>query len=294
MQNEPETSVPHPGESRLDGWEEIASYLGRGVRTVQRWEKEAALPVRRVFKQRRSLVHAYQKEMADWIEGRPQHLLISNPPSLPQAERDANLQTSRDVLAGWKEVAAFLGRSVRTVQRWEKQMGLPVRRLKSKVRTVPYALRSELAGWLNEYGVLVRSEAEGGLRAPPPPMLQAVIDGFSAHIAVLDAMGTVIAFNSAWKKTGAPHVYRHLNFGLGVNYLEICRSAAWGRADMASIATTGITEVLNGARREFQVKYSGDRPEEKRWFSFHVTRFNLRGSVFLIVAHSDITRLLEC
>jgi hypothetical protein len=31
-------------------------------------------------------------------------------------------------LNGWKEIAAYLGRSVRTVQRWEKDFGLPVRR----------------------------------------------------------------------------------------------------------------------------------------------------------------------
>ena len=33
---------------RLDGWKEIASYLGRSVRTAHRWEKRLGLPVRRV------------------------------------------------------------------------------------------------------------------------------------------------------------------------------------------------------------------------------------------------------
>jgi hypothetical protein len=33
---------------RLDSWKEIASYLGRGVRTVQRWECEEGLPVHRL------------------------------------------------------------------------------------------------------------------------------------------------------------------------------------------------------------------------------------------------------
>ena len=31
----------------LNGWKEIANYLGKGVRTVQRYERTLALPVRR-------------------------------------------------------------------------------------------------------------------------------------------------------------------------------------------------------------------------------------------------------
>ena len=34
--------------SILSGWKEIANHLGKGVRTVQRYELELALPVRRV------------------------------------------------------------------------------------------------------------------------------------------------------------------------------------------------------------------------------------------------------
>jgi hypothetical protein len=32
-------------------------------------------------------------------------------------------------LAGWKEIAAYVGREVRTVQRWERELGLPVYRV---------------------------------------------------------------------------------------------------------------------------------------------------------------------
>lgn len=36
-----------PRSSFLTSWKEIADYLGKGVRTVQRWEHELGLPVRR-------------------------------------------------------------------------------------------------------------------------------------------------------------------------------------------------------------------------------------------------------
>jgi DNA-binding transcriptional regulator YiaG len=34
--------------ARLDSWKEIAAYLKRGARTVQRWEREERLPVHRL------------------------------------------------------------------------------------------------------------------------------------------------------------------------------------------------------------------------------------------------------
>ncbi|PYT73396.1 MAG: hypothetical protein DMG42_12615 [Acidobacteria bacterium] len=48
---------PKPsGETRpdnlLDSWKEIAAYLDREVRTVQRWEKKEGLPVHRQIHER--------------------------------------------------------------------------------------------------------------------------------------------------------------------------------------------------------------------------------------------------
>ena len=293
MENEPEDSSINKDEGRLDGWEEIASFLGRGIRTVQRWEKEASLPVRRLFKQRHSHVYACRQDLVHWVEGHEeQPFLLSYLQSEAKPKGDPVVSASHDVLAGWKDVAAFLGRSVRTAQRWEKKMGLPVRRLKSEARSIPYALRSELAVWLKECGVPVRSAVEGGLRVPTPALLQAIIDGYGANIAVLDTKGTVICVNRAWKEFGAAHGYNDPNFGLGKDFLGLCRSVAWGGDEVASAATTAILEMLNGARREFRVKYPCHRAAEKRWFSFHITRFIFQGSAFLIVAHEDITELL--
>ncbi len=36
---------PDTDERRLNGWKEIAAHFGKGVRTVQRWEKALGLPV---------------------------------------------------------------------------------------------------------------------------------------------------------------------------------------------------------------------------------------------------------
>jgi hypothetical protein len=52
------------------------------------------------------------------------------------------------VLTSWKEIASYLGKGVRTVQRWEGQFGLPVRRPNEKFKGVVYASRHELDRWL--------------------------------------------------------------------------------------------------------------------------------------------------
>jgi len=53
-----------------------------------------------------------------------------------------------EILNSWKEVAQYLGRGVRTVQRWEHDLGLPVRRPRGKSRSAVIAFREELDSWL--------------------------------------------------------------------------------------------------------------------------------------------------
>jgi hypothetical protein len=55
----------------------------------------------------------------------------------------------RKVLGSWKEIAAYLGKGVRTVQRWENDLGLPVRRPNGTTKGVVYASPDELDRWLN-------------------------------------------------------------------------------------------------------------------------------------------------
>ena len=55
------------GPSQLNGWKEIAAYLGRSVRTVQRWEKDFGLPVRRFGQSRPESVFAITREIDVWL-----------------------------------------------------------------------------------------------------------------------------------------------------------------------------------------------------------------------------------
>jgi hypothetical protein len=54
---------------RLTGWKEIAAYLNKGVRTVQRWEREYGLPVHRVGRDA-DVILAYRSEIERWVRQR--------------------------------------------------------------------------------------------------------------------------------------------------------------------------------------------------------------------------------
>ncbi len=64
---QPRTAVQDRGvHDRLDSWKEIAAYLKKEVRTVQRWEKSLGLPVRRLAQGKLGPVFAYKQELDSW------------------------------------------------------------------------------------------------------------------------------------------------------------------------------------------------------------------------------------
>ena len=53
------------------------------------------------------------------------------------------------VLSSWKDITKYLGKGVRTVQRWERQLGLPVRRPNGASQKSAVALyRGDVDAWV--------------------------------------------------------------------------------------------------------------------------------------------------
>lgn len=73
---------------RFNSWKEIASFFGRDERTVRRWEKEHALPVRRIPSASKGRVFAYEGELQQWL---------STCTSLNQASSAQDSQLKADV-----------------------------------------------------------------------------------------------------------------------------------------------------------------------------------------------------
>jgi hypothetical protein len=68
-------------------------------------------------------------------------------------------------LNSWKEIAAYLGTSERTVQRWEHSEFLPVHRHAHEKASSVYARPEELEDWLRRREPAPRTDGPG---RPPP------------------------------------------------------------------------------------------------------------------------------
>jgi PAS domain S-box-containing protein len=117
----------------------------------------------------------------------------------------------------------------------------------------------------------------------------AALDALPAHIAVLDATGTIVAVNRAWlqfaRDNGDP---RPQSLARGANYLDVCRRTAGPEADEAQHAAGGIEAVLRGEQASFAMEYPCHSPSMQRWFLMHVVPLQ-PGPGGAVVSHFDIS-----
>jgi len=120
----------------LDSWKEIAAYLGRGIRTVQRWEQEEGLPVHRLAHDKRGSVYAQRDELVAWWESRRVTLASQSseddrsdvPHVSPRFERVTHTasMTSWPALSSDARLIAYVsdgGQDGTTPQIWIQQVG---------------------------------------------------------------------------------------------------------------------------------------------------------------------------
>jgi len=77
---------------------------------------------------------------------------IARLPLVKMKVLDAQMPNVCERLDSWKEIAAFLRRSVRCAQRWEKNEGLPILRHRHAHGATIYAYRHELEDWWHGRG----------------------------------------------------------------------------------------------------------------------------------------------
>ncbi|MDQ2998014.1 MAG: response regulator [Chloroflexota bacterium] len=90
---------------------------------------------------------------------------------------------------------------------------------------------------------------------------QSVLDALSAHIAMLNMDGVIVAVNQAWERfaraNGDPHL---LHTCVGINYLEVCRTAVGDNSAEAQQVRQGIAAVLAGKLDQFTIDYACNSP----------------------------------
>ena len=124
---------------------------------------------------------------------------------------------------------------------------------------------------------------------------RSVLDSLGSTLAVLDRDGKIILTNEAWKRftrDNAPG--NSQNFGVGLNYLEICSAASGVAAEGSKDIEVGLKEVLSGARERFSFEYPCHSRTDWRWFLLEASRLDSPAGG-AVVLHSDITarKLLE-
>jgi len=118
---------------------------------------------------------------------------------------------------------------------------------------------------------------------------QATIDSLSAHVAILDDAGTILAVNAAWKLFGATNGGGEGD-GVGANYFQVCdRAVDDDPRSRASEIADGLRDTLAGVRDEYVVEYPCDSPSERRQFVLRATRFAGEGSTRVVLQHQNVT-----
>lgn len=89
-----------------------------------------------------------------------------------------------DRLDSWKAIADYLDRGLATVRRWEKTLGLPVRRVSGNGRSV-FAYPSEIDAWLNGPGGEEARAPKTAAASAPLARSIAAFRGWSVAVLVL-------------------------------------------------------------------------------------------------------------
>ena len=119
----------------------------------------------------------------------------------------------------------------------------------------------------------------------------AVLDSLVTHIALLDADGTIVAVNRAWRQFGLDNGASAAQAdSVGINYLAVCgHSDPLAQDGQGAAAQAGIRAVLNGEQPLFELEYPCSGPAQTRRFLMRVTPLlGARGGA--VVTHDDITR----
>jgi hypothetical protein len=191
-------------------------------------------------------------------------------------------------LTSWKEIAAYLGRDVRTVMRWEKERGLPVHRGPGR-KGIVFATPAELDAW-----------TRGTPPASADPVQPRRLRRWWLPLAVLPVVVTAAVWVYAGRTntriasvvlTGHEVVARRADGTDAWRYSfgDLAVAPPTGRSDAPAelLGSDGVlTATVDAVRRADDTIHSGEllwfdrRGAVRRRFSFDGDRWTFAGRVF--------------
>lgn len=143
----------------------------------------------------------------------------------------------------------------------------------------------------------------GGLAAPagaaggPASVVPALLDALPGQVCVLDAEGTIVAVNAAWRALARRQPVDPAVLCEGSSYLAVCDAASAPTnpvrdgADDARVVGEALRSLLAGDRDQLRMEYTCPTPEGPRWFMLRLSRIApVEGSrARVLVVHDDVT-----
>ncbi|MEI8084846.1 MAG: PAS domain S-box protein [Paludibacter sp.] len=118
--------------------------------------------------------------------------------------------------------------------------------------------------------------------------VKSIIDSLTAHIAVLDHNGVILAVNEAWKNFAKENESTYQTDYLGVNYLQTYQNS-YKNGDINALTTMqGIRAVIDGSHTQFNTVYPYHSPHKEHWFTLSAIPLN-NSSRNVVLIHQDIT-----
>ena len=118
---------------------------------------------------------------------------------------------------------------------------------------------------------------------------QNTLNSLEEQLAIIDRNGCITFVNDSWKRFGAENGFDPEYDWIGVNYLDVCRTADLHGDANALAVVDGINSVLSGEQRLFEFEYPCHSPNEQRWFILRVTPVKGLDDTTFVLTHQNIT-----
>lgn len=117
-----------------------------------------------------------------------------------------------------------------------------------------------------------------------------VINSLSAHIAVIDNSGTIVAMNEAWNRFALENGITTLRkTSINSNYFDACNDATAAGDETATVVLEGIQKVMDKQKTSFYHEYPCHSDTDNRWFAMLVMPFDGEDDL-VVVSHQDISK----
>jgi PAS domain S-box-containing protein len=100
----------------------------------------------------------------------------------------------------------------------------------------------------------------------------------------------IISVNQAWRNFALENDYSDPDYGVNVNYLEVCERATGPSSEEAYEVFLGLQAVIRQEKSSFYLEYPCHSPTEKRWFGVRASRFAGLNETYVVVSHENITQ----